>query len=133
MSSDEGEGVADGGAIESKAMAERIKKERGYLGLSQQDVATALGVSRAAVSALENGHRRVSGLELKKLSELFGVSGDRLLGQEPVRDTTVDALFRTTNALSDSGKEQLLRFAEFLREAGPAPRLDDNKPGGDEA
>ena len=108
---------------EALALAQRIRAERLYIGLNQVDVAAALGIPRAAVSALETGRRRVSGLELKRLSELFGVSVDRLLGHADNEDPTTTALFRAAKNLSDGDKEQVLRFAEFLREAGQAPVL----------
>jgi hypothetical protein len=66
----------------------------------------------------------VSGLELKKLAALFGTSGDRLLGHEVDDDPTAVALFRTAKALTDDDRLQVLRFAEFLRGAGPAPAVD---------
>lgn len=106
---------------ESLALAQRIRAEREYLKLNQTQVAEVLGIPRAAVSALETGRRRVSGLELKKLAALFGTSGDRLLGHEVEDDPTAVALFRTANALTEDDRLQVLRFAEFLREAGPAP------------
>jgi len=106
---------------EAIALADRIKAERQYIGLSQADVAATLGIPRAAVSALETGRRRVSGLELKRLSELFGTSVDRLLGHSRSEDPTTTALFRAAKNLSDDDKQQVLRFAEFLREAGQAP------------
>lgn len=108
---------------EAIALAQRIRAERQYIGLNQADVAAALGIPRAAVSALETGRRRVSGLELKRLSELFGTSVDRLLGRSPSEDPATMALFRAAKNLSDDDKQQVLRFAEFLREAGQAPPL----------
>lgn len=114
--SDDGDGIPGG-----PELAERIRQERSYVGLSQADVADALGISRAAVSALENGKRRVSGLELGRLAELFGTSVDRLLGRDLPADETTTALFRATKSLTESDKEQVLRFAEFLRGAGTAP------------
>lgn len=114
--------AADGESIPGGLeLAERIRQERAYVGLSQADVADALGIPRAAVSALENGKRRVSGLELGRLAELFGSSVDRLLGRDLPADETTTALFRATKALTESDKEQVLRFAEFLRGAGSAP------------
>jgi transcriptional regulator with XRE-family HTH domain len=112
-----------GGAVgpDAAALAERIRAERHWLGLNQADVAAALNISRAAVSALETGRRRVSGLELKRLSELFGVSVDRLAGGTGGEDPTTVALFRTAKHLTEGDKQQVLRFAEFLREAGRAP------------
>ena len=109
---------------ESLALAQRIRAEREYLKLNQAQVAEVLGIPRAAVSALETGRRRVSGLELKKLATLFGTSGDRLLGREVDDDPTAVALFRTAKALTDDDRLQVLRFAEFLRGAGPAPAVD---------
>lgn len=106
------------------ALAQRIRAEREYLKLNQMQVAEVLGIPRAAVSALETGRRRVSSLELKKLSSLFGVSVDRLLGQEVEDDPTAVALFRAAKALTEDDRMQVLRFAEFLREAGPAPTVD---------
>ena len=101
-----------------------FERTREYLKLNQAQVAEVLGIPRAAVSALETGRRRVSGLELKKLAALFGTSGDRLLGHEVDDDPTAVALFRTAKALTDDDRLQVLRFAEFLRGAGPAPAVD---------
>lgn len=109
---------------ESLALAQRIRTEREYLKLNQAQVAEVLGIPRAAVSALETGRRRVSGLELKKLAELFGTSGDRLLGRDVEDDPTAVALFRAAKTLTEDDRMQVLRFAEFLREAGPAPEVD---------
>lgn len=117
---DTNSGGGDGGP-DAAALAERIRSERQWLGLHQADVATALNIPRAAVSALETGRRRVSGLELKRLSELFGVSVDRLAGGSAVDDPTTTALFRAAKHLTEGDKQQVLRFAEFLREAGRAP------------
>lgn len=106
---------------DAEALAARIRQERLYLGMSQADVATALDIPRAAVSALETGRRRVSGLELKGLAQLFGTSVDRLLGEVAPEDPATAALFRATKDLSVDNKNQVLRFAEFLRTAGAAP------------
>ena len=110
--------------IDGTALAERLRLERNYVGLSQADVAAALGIPRAAVSALEGGKRRVSGLELLRLAELFGTSVDRLFGRDVPTDETTTALFRATNSLTEDDKEQVLRFAEFLRSAGKAPSVE---------
>ena len=109
---------------ESLALALRIRADREYLKLNQSQVAEALGIPRAAVSALETGRRRVTGLELKKLAALFGTSGDRLLGHDVDDDPTAVALFRTAKALTEDDRLQVLRFAEFLRGAGPAPTVE---------
>lgn len=104
-----------------RRLAERLKSERDYLGLSQEQVAKVLGVPRAAVSAIETGRRKVSSVELARLAALFGTSPDRLLGSDLERDPTDVQLYRATQSLSDQDKAQVLRFAEFLRTAGQPP------------
>lgn len=106
------------------ALAQRLRDEREHLGLSQAEVAAVLDIPRAAVSALEIGRRRVTSIELKKLASLYGASVDRLLGGEVEEDATTVALFRTAKSLAPEDREQVLRFAEFLRGAGPAPTVN---------
>ncbi len=79
---------------EYASMGARLRQAREYLGLSQEAVAEALGVPRASVSAMESGRRKVSSLELRD---------------------------RATKNLTQEDREQVLRFAEFLKGAGQAP------------
>jgi transcriptional regulator with XRE-family HTH domain len=98
-----------------------LREAREYLGLSQEQVADHLGIPRPSVSTIEAGKRRISFLELKRLADLYRrplsyFSGD----EEPEVDETTNALFRTTQELSSADRQQVLRFAQFLRAAGPA-------------
>jgi hypothetical protein len=58
---------------------------------------------------------------LKRLAALFrrplSYSSDE---ETPAADETTDALFRTAQELSATDREQVLRFAQFLKTAGPA-------------
>jgi transcriptional regulator with XRE-family HTH domain len=99
------------------ALAVRLRSEREYLGLSQDQVARVLDVPRAAVSAFETGRRKVSSVELARLAKLYGTTPDRLLGSELVVDDRTTRLFRATKKLSDHDKDQVLRFVEFLSNA----------------
>ncbi len=60
----------------------RIKAQREQHGLSQRQLADILGVSRPAVSEIENDSRKVSAEELVKLSRVLAVTVDFLLGLE---------------------------------------------------
>lgn len=111
-----------------ETLARNIRAEREYLGLSQEDVAAVLGVPRPAISSIENGRRKVSSAELAKLATLFGTSSDRLMGAVPDEDPSVAALFRTAKALTEHDRAQVLRFAEFLREAGSPPPISAPGP-----
>jgi transcriptional regulator with XRE-family HTH domain len=112
------------GDEEYVAMGARLRQAREYLGLSQEAVAEALGVPRASVSAMESGRRKVSSLELRNLARLYKRPLDWFYTSEtePIaEDETVSALFRATRNLKQEDKEQVLRFAEFLKGAGQAP------------
>lgn len=114
-----------------QALAERLREARSYIGLSQETVAEHLGVTRPAVSAIERGTRKVSGLELKRLAELYRRSvayfldaeadGEVILGV----DSFDGALFRATQALEEADRDQVLKFAEFLKQGPPADRLNE--------
>lgn len=57
---------------------EKIKKLRIERGLSQEQIAKAIGVSRPTYTAIEAGKQELSLEEAKKLSALFGISVDEL-------------------------------------------------------
>jgi transcriptional regulator with XRE-family HTH domain len=96
----------------------RLRESREYLGLSQDEVASALGIQRPAVTLIESGGRKVEAIELKKLATLFGTSVEFLLtGQRNTSpdDEKLAYLARATQGLSDSDLDQLLRFSDYLR------------------
>ena len=108
----------DSEASEEMALARRLRDAREYTGLLQEDVATALDIPRASVSAIESGKRRVTSLELRRLGRLYRRPVAWLLGEEDAEVDMNAPLYRATEALSDHDKEQVLRFAEFLAGAG---------------
>ena len=98
---------------EQMALAKRLREAREHVGLLQEDVAGALDIPRASVSAIECGKRRVSSLELRRFGRLYRRPVGWLLGE--TADIDMDApLHRATSELSERDKEQVLRFAEFL-------------------
>lgn len=59
---------------------EKIKELRACFGMSQQELADKLNISRPAVSQIEKGERRIAAEELINLSKVFNLSVDSLLG-----------------------------------------------------
>lgn len=101
------------------AMAARLREAREYLGLSQEDVAIVLKVSRPAVTNIEAGTRKVEALELEQLAKLYGKTLVYFLsGEQPQTDTNVAFAARALHGLSNKDLEEVARFAEFLRSSG---------------
>ena len=61
-------------------LAERIKKARESLGLSQSEVAKELGITQPAYSYIENGDKNPSLPVAKKLAIVLNTSLDYLTG-----------------------------------------------------
>lgn len=104
-------------------MAERLRQAREYVGLSQEEVATALGISRPAVTNIESGSRKVEATELSTLARLYRRSLDYLLsGKEPAPSGPEQLAFlaRAIKGLSDRDLDEVARFAEFLKQS-PKP------------
>lgn len=99
-------------------MAQRLREAREYVGLSQEDVARALGVSRPAITNIETGNRRVEAIELNKLAALyrqsvsFLLSGEDSIGAVPAQ---VQFLARAIKGLAPKDMEEVARFASFLK------------------
>lgn len=92
----------------------RLKEAREYRGLSQDDVAQNIGVSRSAISLMESGGRNVSAIELGRLAKLYKVTMESLAGHDS-SDESVRMMARATATLSEEDRKEVLRFAEFLR------------------
>lgn len=99
---------------EHKVVGARLRDARLSIGLTQADVADALGMSRPTLAAVEKGTRKITGLELRRLARLYQRDVAWLLGEEEPEAGAGSALHRATAALTDADKEQVLRFAEFL-------------------
>ena len=56
---------------EQERLSQHLREAREFLGLSQEFVAEQLGLSRAAVSAIETNRRKVSSVELKQFARLY--------------------------------------------------------------
>lgn len=66
-----------------------IKEIRVRKNLTQLQVANALGVSSVVYSRYETGNRQPSVDALIRLTDLFGVTVDYLLGRQEVEDSTL--------------------------------------------
>lgn len=98
-------------------LSERLKTLRKEAGLTQEQVAKKLGVSRPAYTYWEKGKKRPTPDKLSNIAQFYGVTTDYLLGNEPEEDelANVELLFRmTSDGLTEEEKavfrEELIEF-----------------------
>jgi len=97
----------------------RLRKLREAQDLSLQDVATAVGASRAHIWDLEQGRSTNPSFELlKKLAACFKVSVSDLVGEnvtsEP-QDSRVVGMFRDLKELSDKDLDVIQSLVDRLK------------------
>ena len=100
-------------------MSKRVKFAREVAGLSQAQVADALGIHRPSVSEIEAGRRRVTAEEMVALARVFGVSLEWLAGETDPdgSETQLELAARELAKLHPDDLERLLRLlAAFRRE-----------------
>lgn len=105
-----------GPTSDDQGLSERLKEVREYLGLKQEEVSRHLNVPRSAISEIENGKRAISALELKKLARLYQRPVSWFTGEADEQvPADVAFLARTASELSNNDRQELQRFADFLR------------------
>lgn len=88
-----------------------LKSARIKAGMTQEQIASAVGVAVTTYSNWELGKREPNVLKIKALAKALGVTGDYLLGLEPI-----DQLERDFDALkSKFGEDRLAAYFEALK------------------
>lgn len=104
--------------LDRKELGRRIATARDSAGLTQQQVAEALEIQRPAVVLIEQGKRKVSTLEITKLSRLFGITVSDLLQPSHDGPEQLATLLRAIPGMSDQPefRRELDRIQALCRE-----------------
>ncbi len=89
--------------MEQNNLPLRIIDLREKNNMTQIQLAHEMGFEKSTMSKIENGSRKVSSDELRKLSHIFGVSADYLLGNKETSSENID-LKKDPVVLSYGGK-----------------------------
>ena len=110
------------------SFGDNLKYYRSLLGLTQQQVADSLEIQKATYSGYETGRREPDVEKIKALAELFGVSGDDLLGtkfSDKARSNITQDEFRHLKKyrrLPDTGKQAVESMIDTMLAAQPEPQ-----------
>jgi transcriptional regulator with XRE-family HTH domain len=101
--------------VDHMGLGERIKVRREELGLTQLQLAQALGVTPQHISVIEKNKRAPSLDSLAKLAQELGVTTDFLItGKENVISDSI-SIIKADNRLSLDTKRALVTIIEKLR------------------
>ncbi len=104
----------------SKDLGSRLRQLRQKRGLTQDELATAVGVSRSAVAQWEGGRSGQATLHLRRLADALGVQIDDLMrGDQHAIETVAQAgderaLLRLYRACSPADRQLLLLMARRI-------------------
>ena len=113
------------------ALGARLKELRMRAGESLQQVADAVGSSKANIWELETGKNKNPGADsLMKLAEHFDVSVGYLVGEDPEaagEAPEVIAMFRQLKNLSEQDRETISEMMKMLSKRTAKEKSDRNK------
>ena len=92
-------------------------------------MAEQTGIPRVAISAIENGKRKVEALELEALASLYQYPITYFLDGALEAPASVRALAREAQGLTEGDREEVLRFAQFLKGYGQRAGSSRARPG----
>ena len=95
-------------------IGQRLRQARESAGLSQAQVAKLIGLSRPAVTEMENETRKVSAGELKGLARHYKVSVEWVTGEPIGRDDKVKIAARKLSSLRENDLDMVLRIVDSL-------------------
>ena len=101
----------------------RIKFLRENLKLSQEELAEKLNLSKGIISLYEQEKRKPSLEILIKLSEIFNVSIDYIIGRTDLKNESIPIAASTKDNIDlsdicDEDKEAIMRFVEMAKNKG---------------
>ncbi len=102
--------------MDAAVLGERLRVARSRAGLTQDDAARAIGVSRTTMIAIEKGDRRLRSKEFVALVGLYGTSANQLL-RESVVNVDLIPRFRALPETQSSKAEDAARLLNDLAAA----------------
>lgn len=97
----------------------RIKELREEKGWKQDDLGKLLGVQKATISKYETGRIPLTDDTIRKLSDIFQVPSDYILGisssKDRIKDKTMEETIYEKYGLKPENIEELKKYAELLK------------------
>lgn len=100
--------------ITKEELGRRIAKERQKAGLTQEHLATAIGLERSAIARIENGRQGVDTLQLSAIADALGLSP--IVFFELSEEESLEVLLRAPEARQEDVHIHLEWLISFVRD-----------------
>lgn len=109
--------------VNLSSLSLRIVDLREKNGMTQTELADKMGLDKSSMSKIENGSRKVSSDELKKLSRIFSVSADYLLNgvdskksaEAPLSKNQKLVAYSIDPDISDEEREAIIQMVQAAK------------------
>jgi len=104
--------------ITRQMLAEKLKKAREALGLTQLEAAKKVELSRTALALVESGKRALEAIELSRLVELYELTFRDLFAESASTQDPLQVLFRASAVMEQDlgSKRQVLHARKLAKE-----------------
>ena len=92
---------------------EKLKAAREFLGLTQEQVANTLNMTRNMIVNIENNNRAIKSDELYKFSKLYGISMEEIVSNEKEVNMNIPIFARSFVSLSEKDQQEILNLIKF--------------------
>jgi len=99
---------------EKTEVGQKVRELRKAAGMTQQELATAIGVKQSDLSRMENGEYRVSLSSLVKILQTLDMSVSEFFGEKPSLKGDESALLGAFRNLGNDERRQILRQTQQL-------------------
>ena len=106
------------------AMKLRLKELRKKKGLTVQQLADAVGLSKSYVSDIENGKRQANSVRLHKFAEALGCTVFEIINDESMSDDAKE-LLDSFQLMSDEDRGAIIQIAQAFRARALARERDE--------
>ena len=99
-----------------KKCGEKLRKAREFLGLTQEQVASTLNMTRNVIVNIENNKRSIKSDELYKFSKLYGISMEEIVSDEEEIKMDYALFARSLDSLSEKDRKEILNLIKLKQQ-----------------
>lgn len=111
--------------MDLQRVGNRIKQFRKRQGLTQEQVASYLDLSRPQISLIESGERSIDLNKLEKLANLFGINLAVFISEDEMQLSTELAFAFRSDDVNESDLEKIAQFKRIVKNHQKMKKLVD--------